>query len=183
MHTAQRLFRQRGFQATSVREIAAAIGLKPGSLYTHIESKEELLWIIASRAADRFLGMLQPIVESDRVVLEKLREAIRGHVRVVTDDLDAVAVYTAEWRHLSPQRRAQFVARRDEYESLMTRVVQDGIEQGYFNAADARLATVMILSSLNWVYQWYRPDGRMSPDEIALLMTSFILDGLKRRAG
>lgn len=181
LQAAQRLFRERGFQATSVRDIAAAMGLQAGSLYSHIESKDELLWEIASAAADRFFAMIEPIVASDQIVTQKLRDVIRGHVRVITEQLDAAAVYSTEWRHLSDERRKQFIERRDRYESLIRDLVRDGIEQGHFGPFEPSTATLVILSTLNWIYQWFRHDGRMTPDDLAKMMTDFIFDGLKRR--
>ncbi len=178
---AQRLFRERGFGGTSVRDIAREMGIKPGSLYSRIASKEDLLWEIAEGAAERFFAMIEPIVASDRIVMQKLRDIIRGHVQVITDDLDAAAVYSTEWRHLGDERRAAFIEKRDRYEQMITDVVEDGIEQGHFGQYDPKAATLLILSSLNWIYQWYRPEGRMSPDEVGHMMSDFILDGLKRR--
>ena len=129
LETAQRLFRERGFQATSVRDIAGAMGIQAGSLYSHIEGKDELLWEIASAAADRFFAMIEPIVASDQIVTQKLRDVIHGHVRVITEELDAAAVYSTEWRHLSDERKKQFIDRRDRYESKIRGLVREGIEQ------------------------------------------------------
>ena len=178
---AQRLFHERGFQATSVRDIAAAMGLQAGSLYSHIESKDELLWEIASAAGDRFFEMIEPIIASDQIVTQKLRDVIHGHVRVITEELDAAAVYSTEWRHLSDERKRQFIERRDRYESVIRDLVREGIEQGHFGPFEPQAATLVILSTLNWIYQWFRHDGRMTPDDLAKMMTDFIFDGLKRR--
>jgi AcrR family transcriptional regulator len=181
LRVAQRLFRENGFQATSIRDIADELGIKGGSLYSHISSKEALLWEIASDASDRFFVMIEPIVASDHVVTEKLRDIIRGHVGVITDDLDAAAVFSNEWRNLSPEHRDEFVERRDRYEAMVTEVVQEGVQQGYFGTPDARYATLILLSSLNWIYQWFKPDGRFTAEEVARMMSDFIFDGLKRR--
>ena len=182
LEVAQRLFRESGFPATSVRDIAAAMGIQPGSLYAHIEKKEDLLWESANAAGDRFFEMIEPVVASDRVITEKLRDAIRGHVRVITDDLDAAAVFANEWRHLSEARRAQFIERRDRYQGLFAELVRQGIEAGHFADCDPRVATLFIMSSLNWIYQWFRRDGRMTADELARTMSDFIFDGLRKRS-
>ena len=102
--TAERLFAERGFHATSVRDIAQALNIKAGSLYAHIQAKEELLWESVSAAADRFFAAVEPIVESDVVPLEKLRRVIAAHVRVVTDSAPSASVYTTQWRHLTEPR-------------------------------------------------------------------------------
>ncbi len=180
--TAERLFAERGFHATSVRDIAQALNIKAGSLYAHIQAKEELLWASVSAAADRFFAAVEPIVESDVVPIEKLRRVIAAHVRVVTDSAASASVYTTQWRHLTEPRRSEFAARRDAYEQMFRSLVRDCIREGTLADVDEKFATLLILSSINWVYQWYRPDGPMTPDEIARKLTNMLLNGL-RHAG
>ena len=179
---AERLFSQRGYEATSVRDIADALDLKAGSLYSHIETKEELLWDILTAAADRFFAAVEPIVRSNLVTVEKLRRCIAAHVHVVTESASAAAVFSSEWRHLGDSKRRQFAARRDEYEQLFRVLVHDAIREGEFGDVDEKFATLLILSSINWIYQWYRPDGPMTPEEIARRITDLLFNGL-RRAG
>ncbi|MDQ7028636.1 MAG: TetR/AcrR family transcriptional regulator C-terminal domain-containing protein [Ardenticatenia bacterium] len=122
---------------------------------------------------------LRPIVESDARPVEKLRQAIRAHVRVVTGDLAAATVYFHEWKALQGERRERFLAYRREYEGLLRRVVEEGMATGALNPqADPKFATVLILSAVNWLYQWYRPDGPLSPDEIAERFGHLILSGI-----
>ncbi len=178
---AVKLFRERGYQATSIRDIAKALGLTAGALYAHIRGKDDVLWDIASAASERFFSMMEPIVASDRVVTQRLRDAIKGHVGVITGDLDAAAVYSTEWRHLTPARRREFVARRDRYEALWQALLREGIAEGQLGDVDVRFGVLFILSSLNWIYQWYRTDGPMTPEAVAAQMADFIFDGLRRR--
>ena len=183
LRTAERLFAQRGFHATSIRDIADALNLKGGSLYAHIESKEDLLWEIVSSAADRFFAAVEPIARADLVTVEKIRRIIGAHVGVITSNLDAAAVFTNEWRNLGDERRAAFAARRDEYEGLLRDMIRACIEEGTFAAVDHKCATLLILSSMNWIYQWYRPDGPMTPEEIARKLTDLLFSGLRRIGG
>lgn len=178
---AVRLFRQQGYRATSVRDIAEAVGLQGGSLYAHVASKDDLLWEIVNESADRFFAALRPIVGSDRTTVKKLREAIIAHVLVIAHDLDAAAVYSNEWRHLSEARRAEFAARRDEYEAMFRGLVRDGIRQGFVGTTDETFATLFALSALNWLYQWFKPDGRLTAEDLGKLMADYIFDGLRRR--
>lgn len=180
---AERLFSERGFEATSVRDIAEALEIKAGSLYAHIETKEELLWEILQTAADRFFDSARPIIASNLVTIEKLRRAIDAHVKVITSSASAASVYTTEWRHLSEPRRQEFAARRDEYERMFRGLVHDAIHEGIFGDVDEKFATLMILSSVNWIYQWYRPGGPMTPDEIARKITDLLFNGLRRAGG
>jgi len=179
---AERMFSERGYQATSVRDIAEALDIKAGSLYAHIETKEDLLWAALDAAADRFFIAVQPIVESDLVPLEKLRRVITAHVRVITESAASAAIFSNEWRHLSEPRRSDFAARRDAYERVLRDLVHDAIRDGMLGDVDEKFATLLILSSMNWVYQWYRPDGPMTPEEIARKLTEMLFNGL-RRAG
>lgn len=177
---AEHLFSERGYHATSVRDIADALNIKGGSLYAHIETKEDLLWEILSAAADRFFAAVRPIIESDLIPIEKLRRVIAAHVGVVTQSAASASVYTTQWRVLSEPRRSEFAARRDEYEKMVRRLVRDCIREGTLADVDEKFATLLILSSINWVYQWYRPDGAMTPEEIARKLTEMLLNGLRR---
>ena len=178
---ASRLFRESGFHAASVRDIAESVGIQGGSLYAHVQKKDDLLWDIVNDAADRFFAALKPIVDSDFGIMQKLRQAIIAHVEVITSNLDAAAVYTVEWRHLPPERRSAFTQRRDEYELLFRSLVSQAIQERFIAATDAARATLFILSCLNYVFTWYRLDGRMSPEEVGVMLADYVFDGLRRR--
>lgn len=177
------LFRENGYAGTSVRQIAERVGILGGSLYTHVDSKDDLLWEILDESAHRFLKALREACESQLGVMQKLRKAILEHVNVITSDLDAAAVYTFEWRHLSDARRKEFTKLRDEYEKLFRGLVDQSIREGFIGADSAASATLFILSALNWVSTWFRPDGPMSSDEVARMLADYIFDGLRRRTG
>ncbi len=176
--TAERLFRERGYLATSVRDIGEAVGMRGASLYHHIGGKEDLLWTIADRAARQFLAALQPILAEPEPAPAKLRRAVVAHVGVITRNLDAAAVYLNEWRHLNPERRAAFLCQRDEYENGFRAIVAEGHQAGHFAGVDEKFAARFVLSALNWTHQWYRPDGPLSPDEIGQLLADLVLNGL-----
>ncbi len=178
---AVKLFRDRGYAGTSVRDIAEAVGIQGGSLYAHVNSKDDLLWDIVNHSADRFFEKLSPIFAQDQAVMPRLRQAIIAHVGVITNDLDAAAVYSTEWRHLSAERRALFAARRDEYEQMFRGLIREGMEQRLLATADEVFASLFVLSSLNWVYQWFKPDGKLTGDELGKMMAEYIFDGLRRR--
>lgn len=181
--TAARLFSRQGYHATSVRDLARELDLKGASLYSHISGKEDVLWHILEEAAQQFLGAIEPIAISDMPPLEKLRAAVRAHVRVVTGNLDAATVYFHEWKALQGERREQFLAYRRAYERYWRQIVEEGLAAGVLNPkADPKFATLLLLSAVNWLYQWYRPDGPLSPDEIAERFTTLLLEGLGTHA-
>jgi AcrR family transcriptional regulator len=175
---AERLFQERGYLATSVRDIGEAVGVRGASLYHHIGSKEELLWLIASRAADEFFAALAPVMASEAAAPLKLRRAIAAHLGVITGNLDATAVYFSEWRHLKKEQRAEFARRRDAYEGQFRALLGQGMREGHFAALDEKFAARFVLSALNWTHQWYRPDGPMKPDELASTLADYLLHGL-----
>ncbi len=166
---ASALFRERGYTATSVRDIAHALNIQGGSLYSHVASKEDVLWSIVSRAADRFNAEVGPIAtdHSGMLATTRLRQMIRAHVEVVTSSQRDAAVFLHEWRFLSDDRREQMAERRDAYEALFRQVIGEGIASGTFTAVDPRLTATAILTALNGIATWYRADGALSAEEIA----------------
>ena len=161
------LFRERGYAATSVRDIAQALNLQGGSLYAHVASKEDVLWAIVRRAADRFQAAVGPIAEEASPAPERLGRMVHAHARVVTDDLGNATVFLHEWRFLGDRRRAEIAERRDAYEALFRRVIADGRATGAFRTDDPKLAATLILSALNGIAGWYRPGGPLTADDVA----------------
>ena len=178
--TATALFRARGFAATTMRELATELGLEAGSLYSHIRSKEEILHRICfGLAEDFFEGFAAATADAAAPVATQLRQAIEAHVRVLTRDSAASAVFLHEWRHLSAPARAEFLALRDRYEAQFRALVQRGLDAGELAAPDAAFAALTLLASLNWLPTWYRPDGKLTPDEIAHRLAAHRLTGFR----
>jgi AcrR family transcriptional regulator len=179
--TATALFRARGFAATSMRELAEALGLEAGSLYSHIKSKQELLHRICFRLADDFFaGFAAATHDSTEPAAAQLRQAIESHVRVLTQDVAASAVFLNEWRHLSEPARTEFLTMRERYEASFRDLIQRGIAQNDLHAPDAAFATLTLLASLNWLPTWYKPEGKMPPTEIAHRLADQLLLGLAK---
>src|ERR1700748_1426265 len=112
---AARLFAEKGYHGTSIGDLAEAMGVQKGSLYAHIESKADLLWEVASEGAAAFHAALDSVPD-EGPVLERIRAALRAHLRVVADQLDVATVFVREWRYLEGERREEFVAERRRYE-------------------------------------------------------------------
>jgi AcrR family transcriptional regulator len=179
--TASSLFSERGYHATTVRDIARELNMQGGSLYAHIDSKEDVLWEIVSRAAGQFLGAAEPIAASDRPAAEKLRDLVRAHASVVAENLPEAAIFLQQWRFLSEPRRGLIAERRDRYESIYRQVVDEGIQSGEFAPADPKMAALLVLSAVNWMPQWYKPSGPLSYIEVADTFSNLILRGLGPR--
>jgi AcrR family transcriptional regulator len=177
---ASTLFSERGYRATSVRDIARELDLQGGSLYAHINSKEDVLWEIIARVADSFFAAVRPIAEAELPAPERLRAMIHAHVGVVVNELARSAVFFQDWRHLTEPRRGEVLALRDGYEGLFRAVIAAGIDRGELARRDPRLAAIYVLSALNGIPGWFRADGERTADEIADELADLILDGLGR---
>jgi len=175
---ASELFRLRGYQATSVRDIARELDLQGGSLYAHIASKDEVLREIVRRAADAFSFAVAPIAAEGGPATPRLRRMIAAHVDVVVTRLNDATVFFQDWRHLAEPGKAEVLALRDGYESLFRQVLAEGVERGEFAPRDPRLTSILLLSSLNAMPGWYRPDGPLPADRIAAEFADVFLAGL-----
>jgi AcrR family transcriptional regulator len=180
VEAAQTLFAERGYHHTSMQDLGDALGMQRGSLYAHIGSKDELLVEIVRQAARQFvLGMEQIVAERAAAPL-RLRAALRHHVRVVTDNLQASSVFLFEWRHLPPDARLEVQEQRDHYEALWRRLLTEGGAEGAWSVPDPALTATFLLSIGNWVGQWYRPNGRLSAEQVADQIYLMATDGITR---
>ncbi len=177
LHTAGRLFSQRGYHATSMRDIARALDLQGGSLYTHIESKEEVLWEIVNRAADRFLAHATSI-DPTLPPQERLKALVRGHLTVIAQELEHATVFFHEWKFLSPELQERIKARRDAYEAHFREAIEAGVRCGAFQVEDPKIAALFVLSALNWTYQWLRPEGPLDLEALTERYTALVLRAL-----
>ena len=178
------LFGSLGYHATSMRHLAQALGLQGGSLYAHIESKEELLWEIVGRAADEFELALGQAVQAGGGPAERLEAALVAHLGVVTRNLELAAVFFNEWKHLSPDRFRAMALRRDQVEAVYRQILQEGVEAGVFRGdLDLALTTKLLLAPVNWAYTWFSPQGPRSSDEVGRLFARGLLEGLRAPRG
>jgi AcrR family transcriptional regulator len=161
LYAAGQLFSRQGFHATSMRDLARAVNLQGGSLYAHIESKEEVLFELVNHAADKFLKSAET-APTDLSPKEQLAHLIRGHLEVIACELDNATVFFHEWKFLKPELQARIKTRRDRYEEHFHKTIAAGVASGHFRVEDTRLATLFVLSALNWTYHWYQPQGRLS---------------------
>ena len=169
---ASSLFHEHGYAGTSVRDIARAVDIQGASLYAHVASKQDVLWSIVESAAGRFEAAADMVDAADPGYLvfgpgAHLDSLVRGHVAVVTDDLERASVFVHEWRRLDRGRRDDMARRRDAYERRFRAVIANGVETGAFAAVDPVATAAYILTALNGLVVWYRPGGRLSTRAIA----------------
>jgi len=151
--------------------------VQKGSLYAHIESKADLLWEVARDGAAAFHAALDEVPD-DGPVVERIRHALRAHLRVVAEQLDVATVFTREWRYLEGERREQFVAERRRYEDRLRALFREGRERGELRVdLDDGAAALVALSAVNWAYTWLRPGTET--DQLADRFTALLLDGMR----
>jgi AcrR family transcriptional regulator len=174
---AARLFAERGYQGTSLADLAQELGLQKPSLYHHIQAKEDLLWEVAWAGAEAFHGALDG-VPADAPATERIRLALRAHLAVVASQLDVATVFVREWRYLEGERRDRFVAERRRYEERIRSLYREGVERSELRTdLDVATAGLLFLSAANWAYTWLRPGAETT--ELADRMVAVLLEGMR----
>jgi AcrR family transcriptional regulator len=180
---AVRLFGQQGYTGTSMRDIAKSVGVLPGSLYAHIDSKETLLVEIVDDGITSFLSAVEPIVAGDQPPEERLRAAIRAHVEVVAQNPERSLVVFHQWRFLGEPNLGAAIEKRRRYEQAYITVVNQGVKGGAFDPGlNVRIAVLTILGALNWTPEWYSPDGPATPGQLGDRIADTLLGGLVARS-
>jgi AcrR family transcriptional regulator len=175
------VFRRKGYHEAGMREIAEGLGLRPGALYYYFSSKEDLLFACQEETLRRLVEGARKIARSGAPAEERLRELVRFHLEMTLTELGG-SVAHVEFRSLPPSRLAEVVKRRDAYESLVRRILREGVKAGRFSAGvDPRRTAWMLLGALNWTVVWWRPEGRWSPKELAATFADLLLEGLLSR--
>src|SRR3954453_15535119 len=173
---AARLFADKGYQGTSLADLAEGLGVQKPSLYHHIASKEDLLWEVAREGARAFHRALDAVPEGPAA--ERIRLALRAHLAVVAAQLDIATGFVREWRYLSGDRREKFVAERRRYEERIRDLFREGVEGSELRTdLDVATAALLFLSAANWAYTWLRPGA--GTDELADRLYAVLLDGMR----
>jgi TetR/AcrR family transcriptional regulator, cholesterol catabolism regulator len=174
---AARLFAQKGYHGTSIGDLADAMGVQKGSLYAHISSKQDLLYETMAEGARAFHAGLDAIPD-ELPAAERIRLALRSHLRVVAEQLDVATVFVQEWRYLEGGRREEIVAERRRYEERIRAYFREGRDLGDLRTdLDEATAALLVLSAANWAYTWLQP-GR-DTDQLADRFYSLLLDGVR----
>ena len=151
--------------------------MQKGSLYHHIRGKEDLLWEVASEGARTFHEALDAVPD-ELAAVEKIRAALRAHLRVVAEQLDVATVFTQEWRFLEGERREEFLAARRRYEQRIGDLFREGRELGELRSdLDEGAAVLLLLSAANWAYTWLQP-GR-DTDDLADRFYALLVEGMR----
>jgi AcrR family transcriptional regulator len=172
-------FRRLGYHGATVEQIAAALKMKKGNLYYYYRNKEEILLACHQYSLDRLLALLEEVERSDAAPDEKLHRLIVSFVHTILDELHGTALFL-DLEALTSAHRKQVIARRDQFDHGMRRVIENGVRSGVFGKIDAKLLSFAILGAVNWIPRWYQPDGPASSQDIADRFADYLVGGLRR---
>ncbi len=182
IHTAANLFKEKGYRATSMEEIASVMGVKKSSLYYYIRSKEELLYEIGRLTMELLLKSGEKAAFSSLTPGEKVRTFIFSHVHLICENMHLFTTSLLELNPVNiPYYWKEIVALRDRYEGLLRNIVKVGVEAKVFRKIDEKMIVLYILGAMNWLIRWYNPKGSLSPDKVASIWQDIFLNGLLAR--
>ncbi len=167
LRAAAELFYEKGFDGASQREIAGRVGIDAGSIYNHFPSKQDILATILISVGDDLRTELIERTSCLENPVDKLIAACRLHVLASIDRREESACYHTEMRVLQGDKRELLLANRGKHQGIVESIIREGVGSGVFETEDIELATIAILTMWNSVISWYKPDGRLSPEEIA----------------
>jgi len=172
---AAKLFFERGYDATSLRQVASAVGLMVGSLYNHIDSKEHLLLQIMGGIIDDLLDSARKAVKVDGDAVDRLQAALAAHLTFHAERAQEVFIGNAELRSLSDGAREVVIEKRHEYEMFLQGLVEDAGRAGLADVIDAKIHVYSFVAQATHIASWFKPGGRMNLDEIVAIYTKLAL--------
>jgi AcrR family transcriptional regulator len=176
---AAKVFRTKGYHAATVRDIADEVGILKGSLYHHLASKEELLYLVVKEPITQMSRTMGEIAAGDGTAADKLRRAIAAHLEAFDRHFPHLFVYLREREAVKRRFREMIGFSPKEYERYWQQILREGIENGEFRSdLDIQVVSYGLLGMLNWLYKWYNPQGRLSVQEVAEQFTLLALSGL-----
>ena len=175
---AARLFRKRGYVATSMNEIADAVGIKAASIYNHFGSKQEILKDLLLEIAQLFSKGMLEVSTSTLNPIEKLESLISLHVRLSVERTNQIAMIVSEWIHLDTESMAAYITMRDEYEDTIKQILVEGKKAGHFKDLDIEIILFSTLSTLRWLYSWYGKNRDYNTIELERQLKSCLLKGI-----
>ena len=176
------MFRERGFAASSMRDLAETVGIEAASLYNHIRSKNEILESICFDVANIFNEKIQEVESGRQSNINKIESLLRFHIEQMVDNYENVIVSDREWRHLDEPYRANFQNQRRTYRKRFAAIIEDGIVKGEIRRIDAATAVLIMLHAINGIESWHRSKAKMNADELANNMIRILIDGLRKPA-
>ncbi len=175
-----RLFREKGYRATTMEDISNELKVTKPALYYYIDNKQDILYAICEAAIKQLVEGVEEIVSADMEVEEKFKELIFHHIKSFSKDGDITTVYLADESELPPDKRETIRSMSRRYEKLYREIISQAIKEGKFRKLDVPMTVRAISGMCNWLAAWYKPDGEKSAEEIAEIFFDLILKGCKK---
>ena len=177
---AAEMFRERGFAATSMRDLAETVGIEAASLYNHISSKNEMLETICFDVANRFNTHLDELELTSQKILKKIETLLRFHISQMIDQFEDVTVADREWKHLAEPYLSNFHNQRRTYRKRFAAIIETGIIRNEVKKIDAPTAVLILLHSVNGIESWHRSQAKISRQELEDNMVTIMIDGIRK---
>ncbi len=174
------LFKEKGFKAASMRELAEVVGVEAASLYNHIKSKNELLHEICFSVANKYNEKLEQIESMDASALKKIEELLRFHIISMVQNFDEVFVSDREWKYLTDPYLSNFQTQRRTYRKRFAAIIEDGIKKKEIKKIDATTAVLIMLHAISGIESWHRSKQKISGAELEENMITILVGGLKK---
>ncbi len=172
------LFKERGYNAVSMRDIAQAMGIKAASLYNHIKSKQEILSTLILEVAHEFTNGMNTVVEENTFPIQKIKKIIELHIDITVNHSEGLAALNNDWMHLENEDLKAFVKMREDYEENFRKIIRQGIKTGDIKPCHPEVILFSILSTLRTLYLWYQKRGKLDINVLKKDMVSVFLDGI-----
>lgn len=178
INVAAKLFKEKGYSAITMRDIAQAMDIKAASLYNHIKSKQEILALIIIEIAEEFSNTIAQIVISEDTNIQKLEKVIQLHIDITLRNSDALACLNNDWMHLAPAELSYFIKMREDYEEYFRCIIVNGIANGEIKNLNTEVIIFSILSTLRTLYLWYGKKKSLNPSILKSNMKQVLLTGI-----
>ena len=175
---AARLFKEKGYSAVTMRDIAQAMDIKAASLYNHIKSKQEILVLIVIDIAEEFTNVMNEIVNADISAIQKIEKVIELHINITLRNADALACLNNDWMHLTDADLVHFIKMREDYEDNFRIIIQKGIADGEIKNLNIEVVIFSTLSTLRTLYIWYGKKKSPNPQVLKSNMIQVLLNGI-----
>ncbi len=178
INVAAKLFKEKGYSAVTMRDIAQAMDIKAASLYNHIKSKQEILVLIIINIAEEFTSVINSIVNSDDATIQKIEKVIQLHIDITLRNADALACLNNDWMHLTDEDLSYFIKMREDYEENFRTIIKKGILDGNIKNINLEVIIFSTLSTLRTLYLWYGKKKSPNPSVLKSNMIEVLLNGI-----
>jgi len=177
---AAQMFREKGFAATSMRDLAETVGIEAASLYNHIRSKNEMLESICFDVANRFTIFMDELESGNQGTIKKIDTLLRFHIKQMIESFEEVIVCDREWKHLDEPYLSNFHNQRRSYRKRFAAIIEEGISKNEVKKIDAPTAVLIMLHSVNGIESWHRSTAKISAKDLEDNMVLIMIDGLRK---